>query len=185
MVNEIAENRNSNSFPTLPATGLPQRASSTDVARLLARCLANYGERRGADMRLMAAEWHASLGAHPAERLNAALTEHIRRSTYWPTVANLVDIMREQMPPPGLPRHLQLEQDFCRDGRTEAEEMAHRAAQVLSWKADIGFQKVVDGGEAPSASAAPASQFPGVSEALKASVAAQRAISQQNCRTKP
>jgi hypothetical protein len=82
-------------------------------------------------------------------------------------------------------RHLQLEQDFCRDGRTEAEEMAHRAAQVLSWKADIGFQKVVDGGEAPSASAAPASQFPGVSEALKASVAAQRAISQQNCRTKP
>jgi hypothetical protein len=123
-------------------------------------------------MRLMAAEWHASLGAYPAERLNAALTEHIRRSTYWPTVANLVDIMREQMPPPGLPRHLQLEQDFCRDGRTEAEEMAHRAAQVLRWKA-------------PSASAAPASQFPGVSEALKASVAAQRAISQQNCRTKP
>ena len=144
MANEIAANHNSNSLPTSSSTGLPQRSSTTDVAKLVARCLANYGERKGADMRLLAAEWQASLGVYPAERLNAALSEHIRRSTFWPTIADLVEIMRQQTPPPGLPSHRQVEQGFCREGRTEAEEIAYRTAQVMRWKAQYGFGKSAD-----------------------------------------
>jgi hypothetical protein len=118
-----------------PAT----KASASDIAKLIARCLSNYGERKGVDMRLQAAEWHATLGAYPADRLNAALSEHIRRSTWWPTVANLVDILRDATPPPGLPRHQALDLPFEREGRTQAEEIAHRAAQCLKWREAYGM----------------------------------------------
>jgi hypothetical protein len=118
----------------LQTSSLPIRASTADIAKLIARCLSNYGERKGVDMRLQAAEWHATLGAYPADRLNNALSEHIRRSTWWPTVANLVDILREDAPPPGLKLHRPKEQPFCRDGRTEAEEIAHRAEQCRRWR---------------------------------------------------
>ena len=90
-------------------------------------------------MRLQAAEWHATLGAYPADRLNAALSDHIRRSTWWPTVADLVEILRSQTPPPGLKLHRPKDEPFCRDGRTEAEEIAHRAAQCLKWREAYGM----------------------------------------------
>lgn len=131
MAQELTANRNSNSLQT---SSLPIRSSTADIAKLIARCLSNYGERKGVDMRLQAAEWHATLGAYPADRLNHALSEHIRRSTWWPTVANLVDILREETPPPGLKLHRPKEQPFCRDGRTEAEEIAHRAEQCRRWR---------------------------------------------------
>ena len=131
MAHDLAENRNSNNLPTSRAA---VRSSTADVAKLLARCLSNYGERRGVDMRLQAAEWHATLGAYPADRLNAALSEHIRRSTWWPTVADLVEILRSQTPPPGLPRHRDNAPTFARDGRTEAEEIAFRAEQCRKWR---------------------------------------------------
>lgn len=106
----------------------------------MARCLANYGERKGADMRLLAAEWQTSLGVYPADRLNAALTEHIRRSSFWPTIADLVEIIKSQTPQPSLPRHQTEDKGFCREGRTEAEEIAYRAAQILKWKAQYGYK---------------------------------------------
>jgi hypothetical protein len=118
----------------LPISSLPIRSSTADVAKLIARCLSNYGERRGVDMRLQAAEWHATLGAYPADRLSRALSEHIRRSTWWPTVANLVDILRDETPPPGLKLHRLDDAPFCREGRTQAEEIAHRAEQCRRWR---------------------------------------------------
>lgn len=106
----------------------------TDMAKLIARCLSNYGERKGVDMRLLATEWHGSLGVYPADRLNAALSEHIRRSTFWPTVANLIEILREQSPAPGRSIATFRPYEFAREGRTEAEEIIHRAAQCLKWR---------------------------------------------------
>lgn len=126
---------------------MPIRSSTADVAKLIARCLSNYGERKGVDMRLQAAEWHATLGAYPADRLNAALSEHIRRSTWWPTVANLVDLLREGAPGPGLKLHRPKDQPFAREGRTDAEETAHRAAQCRKWREAYGM----DPGKEPPA----------------------------------
>jgi hypothetical protein len=77
-----------------------EASSTDDIAKLVARCLANYGERKGVDMRLMVAEWHAALRFYSPQRLNSALSEHIRKSTWWPTIANLVDTLREEMAPP-------------------------------------------------------------------------------------
>lgn len=90
-------------------------------------------------MRLVTAEWQATLGAYPADRLNRALSEHIRQSTWWPTVADLVEILRSETPPPGLKLHRPKDQPFCRDGRTEAEEISHRAAQCRKWREAYGM----------------------------------------------
>jgi len=172
MAQELARNHNSNSLPTL---SVPVRSSTDDIAKLVARCLANYGERRGVDMRLMVAEWHGTLGAYSADRLNHALSEHIRRSTWWPTIANLVDIMREDAPAPGLPRFQAKPEAFAREGRTEAEEIAHRAAQALKWKQDFGFGQSEPDPLDVKAPPKPASQDQTVSEALLKTPAAKRA----------
>lgn len=126
----LPSHRNSNS---LPASSRMTGASKTDIAKLLARCLANYGERRGIDLRLVTAEWHDALGAWPIERLSLALSEHIRRSTFWPTIADLTGILAEQTPAPR-PRWTEEPRVFARDGRTEAEEIAFRAEQCRTWR---------------------------------------------------
>ncbi len=168
-----------NSLPTL---SVPVRSSTDDAAKLIARCLANYGERRGVDMRLMVAEWHATLGAYPADRLHNALSEHIRRSTWWPTIANLVDILREAAPAPGLPRHRAEPNVFARDGRTEAEEIAYRAAQSLRWKqqARAEVPEYHDPLDAPT-KPKEASQDMTVSYALMNSCAVRRATGRPTC----
>lgn len=164
MGNELAANHNSNNLQTSPGTGCPERSSMGDISRLIARCLANYGERKGADMRLLAAEWHASLRTYRPDRLNAALGEHIRKSQFWPTIANFIEHVQQDTPQPGLPHFRDEGKTFCREGRTEAEEMAHRAAQVLRWKQQAGFDRLlVDDG--PAREVRPASQA-GASEAL-------------------
>lgn len=155
--------------------GVTERSSTADIGRLVARCLANYGERRGVDMRLLTAEWHATLGAYSADRLNTALSEHIRRSTFWPTIANLVDILREGAPAPGLPRYRAKPEVFAREGRTDAEEIAHRAAQSLKWKRDFGFGQSEPDPLDAKAKPKEASQDQTVSETLLSTAAARRA----------
>lgn len=115
--------------------------STTDVARLLARCVANYGERRNVDLRLVTAEWtEAFKHRHPAS-LNTALSEHIRRSTFWPTIADLEAILAEGRKATTKRWTADDKPDFCRDGRNEAEEIIHRAAQCLKWREDANALK--------------------------------------------
>lgn len=161
---------------------MPERSSTADIGRLIARCLANYGERKGIDMRLVTAEWHATLGAYPAHRLNDALTDHIRKSTFWPTVANLVEILRSETPPPGLPQFRKPEEPFAKDGRNEAEEIIFRAAQTLKWKQDADAVKPVfrDPIE-PERDAKPASKDMTVSPYLLRTCAARRARGLRTC----
>lgn len=146
----------------------------------MARCLSNYGERKGVDMRLQAAEWQATLGAYPFDRLNRALSEHIRTSTWWPTIANLVDLMQSETPAPGLREHREAPKQFARDGRTEAEEIAHRVAQSLRWREEAGFGKTVLPEEVIK-TAKPASQDMTVSTALLRSCAARRSRGLRTC----
>jgi hypothetical protein len=142
-----------------------------EISRLMARCLANYGERKGADMRLMAAEWYASLGSYRADRLNAALNEHIRKSQFWPTIANFIEHLQQDTPPPGLPHFRDVGQSFCRDGRTPEQEQAHRAEQLKRWKQEAGFDRLL-AEDGPAHQPRPVSQA-GASEALLASRAVQ------------
>jgi hypothetical protein len=172
MANELAANHYANNLRTAPGTGFPERSSMGDISRLIARCLANYGERKGADMRLLAAEWHASLRAYRPDRLNAALGEHIRKSQFWPTIANFIEHVQQDTPQPGLPHFRDEVKSFCQEGRTEAEEQAHRAEQLKRWKQQAGFDRLLaDDGRASEVR--PASQA-GASLALLATQAARR-----------
>lgn len=181
MAQELAHNRNSKSLPTLPGTGCAQRSEPGEISKLVARCMANYGERKGVDMRLMVAEWHGTLGAYPADRLNHALSEHIRRSTWWPTIANLVDILREDAPAPGLKRHVAEPHTFAREGRTDAEEIAHRAAQSLKWQQSFGFGQSEPDPLDFKAKPKEASQEATVSYALMNSCAVRRVQGKDTC----
>lgn len=120
-----------------------------DIAKLLARCLTNYGERRGIDMRLLATEWHASLFAYTPQALNAAVTEHIRRSTYWPTIANLVEILKESMQPARYGNgYVEPEVCFARAGRSIEQEIEFRVSQCREWReAAKASQKATDKGK--------------------------------------
>jgi hypothetical protein len=140
----------------------------------------NYGERRGVDMALQAAEWHAALGAYPLDRLNRALSEHIRTSTWWPTIANLVDLLREETPAIGLPRFKEAAEPFCRDGRTQDEEIAFRTAQALRWKRERPEAGPVDPIEAKTEPKA-ASTSAAVSYAVYHSCVARRARGEVTC----
>lgn len=182
MAQELAENRNLSSYRKSLPGNVPEMSSTADIAKLIARCLANYGERKGIDMRLVSAEWHATLGAYPMHRLNNALSEHIRTSTFWPTIANFVELLRQETPAPGLPRYRRDEKLFSREGRTEAEEIAHRAAQTLRWKQEArrDHPEVPDPIEAKSPPKA-ASQARSISYALYHSCAARRARGEETC----
>jgi hypothetical protein len=87
-----------------------------------------------------------------------------------------VDIMREDAPPPGLPRHRKEPDVFAREGRTEAEEIAHRAAQSLKWKqqARAEVPEYHDPLDAPT-KPKEASKDMTVSDTLRNSLAVQRA----------
>lgn len=82
----------------------------------------------------MTAEWVDALGYFHPQKLHEAVAEHIRQSAFWPTIADLISILRQATPPPGLPRYRPETREFVRDGRTEVEEIAHRVAQTLKWK---------------------------------------------------
>ena len=161
---------------------VPEQSSTAEIGRLIARCLANYGERRGIDMRMVTAEWHDTLGAYPFKRLNDALSEHIRKSTFWPTVANLVEIMRAETPAPGLPLFRKPEEPFARDGRNEAEEIIFRVAQSKRWKDEAAaaapkYQDPLD----VIREVKPASQDMTVSKALLRTCAARRSRRLPTC----
>jgi hypothetical protein len=125
-------------------------------------------------MRLLAAEWQANLSAYPIDRLNLALSEHMRRSAFWPTIADLVEILREQTPAPGLPMLPREEREFCQEGRNQVEEAAHRAAQVRRWKQEYGFGNSKDPFETARVPVE-ASQDMRISDALLQTAAAKRA----------
>jgi len=146
---------------------------TSEVSRLIARCVSVYGERRGVDMRLMTAEWQNALGAYQPNRLMDALSEHIRKSPFWPTVADLLNEVRAQTPPPSLPRFIASPSEFAREGRTEAEEIIFRASQLVKMKQDTGYSKTFE--PDPVLSWRPASQDNAVSERLAKSPAAKGA----------
>jgi hypothetical protein len=131
-------------------------------------------------MRALVTEWHASLSPYPVDRVSRALSEHIRTSTWWPTIANLVDLMREETPAPGTRRSEEGPKKFLRDGRTEAEEIAYRVSQSLKWREEAGFGRSVLPEDAIKA-VKPASQDMTVSSALKRTCAARRSMGLPTC----
>jgi hypothetical protein len=124
---------------------LMARCSDSDFLRQLARLAANYGDSRIASTEqrtMLLREWVEAFRYHAPSHLHGAVSAAIRSCKFWPTIAEIsAEITKLRREAVEAIHHLEAkkrgsrpEEPFARDGRTEAEEVAHRAAQILKWK---------------------------------------------------
>ena len=154
---------------------MTERFSKTETASLLARIVSAYGERKGAVMAFMVEEWHEALRFCEPAAVRDAWRTHRARSEFWPTPAELLRHIREAAPIPER-RYTATAADltkrgFCRNGRTEAEEIAYRAAVVLAAKREaeaIRAKHGPDPAEEAKPKPRPASQSTWISDQLRA-----------------
>lgn len=114
---------------TLPAPQL----SEPDLARIFARLAVVYGDTRitnAAVEKLLMREWIAAIGWYAPARIHDAVSAWIKTGKFWPTPAEILEIIRADNPLP--PRHPpsppSAAEAYCREGRTVEQERAHREA---------------------------------------------------------
>lgn len=131
---------------------LTQTSGAADFLRQFARLAANYGDSRIATPEqrgLLLREWQEAFGNHAPEHLHEAVSKAMKTSKFWPTLAEVnaaVTALRKEAiaavdSATGRTRYSAAREGFCREGRTEVEEIAYRTAQVLRWKAQYGFNR--------------------------------------------
>jgi hypothetical protein len=118
---------------------LAERFTRTDAAFFVARAVSVYGERRGASIEALVGEWHDALRLYDPHLIEAAWKSYRNHREFFPTPAEILQRVRANLPPEGLPTYRADARVFCHDGRSEAEEIAHRTAQILRMKKDAGL----------------------------------------------
>lgn len=169
------------------ATGEP--ITATQLSEQLMRLTVVFGEPKAkSDEQLfaMAKEWHTQLKRFGAKTVEKAVSEHIRESKWWPTIADIFALCRKDdeswRDTYGI-LHVTGQPAFKSPPREmlPPEVLAARAAAVARMKAEAGFDKpekeIPIGGE----SAVKASQDTAVSPMLLGSCAARRARGLDTC----
>lgn len=152
------------------------------MLRQIARLAAAFGDSRIATPEqrgLLLREWAEAFTGQSPEHLHRAVSEAIKTSKFWPTIAEIHGHVASQRRETvaaidtltGRGRYRGEANEFAREGRTEAEEQAHRAEQLKRWKQQAGFDRLL-AEDGPAREVRPASQA-GASEALLASRAVQ------------
>jgi len=100
---------------------------------------------------MMLAEWREAFGAHNPNHLHTAVSQAMQACKFWPSIAEIMEPLRsirreavatlETISGSGRWVADGSKQDFCRDGRTEAEEIAHRKAMCAKWRDDAAALK--------------------------------------------
>jgi hypothetical protein len=111
-------------------------------------------------MEALVSEWHDALRFFDPDRVGTAWRTWRNTQKFLPSIAEILNLLREQAPKVGpSPRPVDPVEPFCQDGRTEAEEIAHRAAIVLNAKRKYGWAERYSAPDKPSEDAPkPASQ---------------------------
>lgn len=171
-------------LPKLTET-LNQTCAAGDFLRQFARLAANYGDSRIATPEqrgLLLREWQEAFAHHAPEHLHEAVSAVMKACKFWPTLAEMNDqlahIRREAIAAvDAATGRTSFKADaggFCQAGRTQVEEIAHRAAQVAKWKTQYGFDRLLQP-DAPTLEPRAASQDAGITQALQATQDARRA----------
>lgn len=117
-----------------------------DAAFLISRIVSVCGEKRGANMEILVAEWHDALRFFDKQRIDEVWRSY--RDTppcHWPKPADIVSLVRASMPTtshryePPEPRP-----PFCRDGRTVSEEIAFRTEEIAAIKRRWAYTPAFD-----------------------------------------
>ena len=142
-------------------------------------------------IRVMANEWLKALRIFGVQTVHRATTKCIQESKWWPALAEVValcradeDGWRDALGIKDDRRHVAEPEAFAREGRTEAEEIAHRVAMVASMKRQAGFNSApeIDGDTAAHEPIA-ASKSTMVTPQVRNSCAARRARHEKTCET--
>lgn len=164
----------------------------TDITDAMERLSANYGpprDRTPDQVRLMVAEWFRALKQYRRKSVGDAIDKHLRTSKWWPTLAEISTLAKDHQDSwvdvLGIGQKPSYQAEayvFERDGRTVEQEVAHRVAQALRWKADAQFNSKpsTDPVDVP-AETRPASTDMTVSDALARTCAVRRSRGLPTC----
>lgn len=127
--------------PLPPERLVEGRFSRKDAVALVALMVNVYGEKRGADMEVLVDQWHGALGGFKAAEVKKAWEAVRNRRETWPVPALLVAAVEAQRF--GMERGVRFVAEpplpFCRDGRTQEEEVAYRKAFIAAAKERAGW----------------------------------------------
>lgn len=159
-----------NSHGSLSANSAPflvEKFSKTETAFLIGRMISVYREKPGASMEALVSEWHDALRFYDPDRVATAWRTWRNTQKFLPSIAEILGLLKEQAPRVGpSPRAADPAEAFCQEGRTEAEEIAHRASIILNAKRRYGYADRYSAPDEPAEEAPkPASQG-GLSPAL-------------------
>lgn len=189
---QATQSANSREWLLKQTEALRTLTSASDVLKQFARLASNYGDSRISTTEqrtLLLREWLEAFGNHSPTHLHEAVSAAMKACKFWPTIAEvsieISAIRREAVSVIGITtgtgRWKADNAPFARDGRTEAEEIAHRAAVALKWKQDYGFGQSEPDPLDVKAKPKGASQDTGVSHWLTNSCAARRATKRATC----
>lgn len=139
-------------------------------------------------IRVMANEWLKALKGYGVATVHRAVTKMIHESKWWPALAEVVALCRSDED--GWRDALGIKPErrynaeplvFAQDGRTEAEEIAHRVATIASMKREAGFNSDAPAEVFARSEKNPASQSVEVSAHIRNSCAARRARGEKTC----
>lgn len=99
-----------------------------------------YREKPGASMEALVSEWHDALRFYHADRVAMAWRTWRNSNKFFPHICEILSVLRDEAPAVRpAPQPIEPKEPFCQNGRTEAEEIAHRAAVVLNAKRKYGY----------------------------------------------
>ena len=166
--------RSTNSRGSLSANSaqLPvEKFTKTETAFLIGRMISVYREKPGASMEALVSEWHDALRFCEPEHVADAWRDWRNTQRFFPSIAEILNRVRALAGPSGgfifsLPAKVNDDPPFCQDGRTEAEEIAHRAAVCLSARKKYGFGARYSAPDEPDDGAPKPASQDGLSPAL-------------------
>jgi len=93
-------------------------------------------------MEALVSEWHDALRFYDHDRIQTAWRTWRNTQKFLPSISEILAILKEQAPrvgPSPKPVELEPKEPFCKDGRNEAEEHAHRVARCLEMRRQFKF----------------------------------------------
>lgn len=130
-----------------------------------------YREKPGASMEALVSEWHDALRFCEPDHVAAAWRDWRNSQKFFPSIAEIllrvraivsqssVEVIR------ALPGQIK-EPEFCQDGRTEAEEIAHRVAVCLAARKKYNFGARYSAPDEPAEDEPKPASQDGLSQAL-------------------
>lgn len=161
------------------------------LAGQLARLGAVYGppkDRSREDVLLMTREWFSALEIFGQAMVADAVSKWITKGKWWPSISEIReecerdrDDCKAILGLRDKPSYQAEPRSFCREGRTEAEEIVHRIAEVADIKKRLNYAPSQDGSLLPDREWVAASKDATVSDSVRNSCAARRARREPTC----